>query len=372
MGILRLILALSVYFIHTGWINGFVIFQDRFRPVYSFFIISGFYMAFILNKKYVGNKGSYSLFITNRFLRIYPIYWVVILISIMFSSLMLLNGINIGGALSYLSYYSFLMQHNFWMLPVVITADIIRNISLVIHCGYFTRCDYSSGLSTAAQAWTLNLELLFYMIAPFLLRKKGLTRWLVIAGVFLTWYIIFHFQLLSFYSTGYQFMHAMKFFMLGFISFILYEKLPFKKIPRLSLIAICSIFILTILMYAHIPLPDLRFRWLIFNDYIFYLIVTASVPFLFQLSNIFRFDALLGQLSYPIYITHLLTNDLLISTNLVKPNTQLFIVIGLIWVLIFSLGMTYLIENPIDKFRQKRIAVVKLPEKIKKRKMVKN
>ena len=112
-------------------------------------------------------------------------------------------------------------------------------------------------------------------------------------------------------------------------------------------------------MYAHIPLPVLRFKWLMFNDYFYYLIVTASIPFLFQLSNIFRFDALLGQLSYPIYISHLLTNDLLTATNLVKPNTQVFIIIGLIWVLIFSFATTYLLENPLEKLRQKRFTVVK-------------
>src|SRR5260370_9516411 len=53
--------------------------------VNSFFIISGFYMAFILNEKYVGKNSSYRLFITNRFLRIYPIYWIILFFTILIS-----------------------------------------------------------------------------------------------------------------------------------------------------------------------------------------------------------------------------------------------------------------------------------------------
>ena len=41
--------------------------------VQVFYIISGFYMALILNTKYVG-PGSYRVFIANRLLRIFPAY----------------------------------------------------------------------------------------------------------------------------------------------------------------------------------------------------------------------------------------------------------------------------------------------------------
>ena len=44
-------------------------------------MISGFYMAMILTEKYCG-PGSYRLFLTNRFLRIYPIYWITLGLSI--------------------------------------------------------------------------------------------------------------------------------------------------------------------------------------------------------------------------------------------------------------------------------------------------
>ncbi|HYT45074.1 MAG TPA: hypothetical protein VEP90_22295, partial [Methylomirabilota bacterium] len=183
-------------------------------------------------------------------------------------------------------------------------------------------------------------------------------------GVFLLWYLVFHFRLLSTYSEMYAFLHALKLFMLGFISFIIYEKLPLKKIPTHWLVGICLLLFACILVYSHIPLPHLRYKWLLFNDYIYYLGVTASLPFLFQFSNVFRFDAFIAQLSYPIYISHFFTNEVLASTHIVKPHTQAFTIIGLLCVLIFSFAIMYLLENPIDTYRQKRIAVIKVPEKM--------
>ena len=80
MGLLRLLLAVSVVLVHTRGCFGF-------RPlaaaeaVQTFYMISGFYMAMILTEKYRG-PGSYRLFLTNRFLRIYPIYWITVGLSI--------------------------------------------------------------------------------------------------------------------------------------------------------------------------------------------------------------------------------------------------------------------------------------------------
>ena len=41
------------------------------EAVELFFLVSGFYMAMVLNERYVG-RGSYWLFASNRVLRLYP------------------------------------------------------------------------------------------------------------------------------------------------------------------------------------------------------------------------------------------------------------------------------------------------------------
>src|SRR5687767_10319648 len=84
MGIIRFLLAASVVLAHAGPISGFTL-VDSDVAVKAFYIISGFYMALILNEKYIDSNNSYSLFITNRFLRIYPLYWIVLLLTILFS-----------------------------------------------------------------------------------------------------------------------------------------------------------------------------------------------------------------------------------------------------------------------------------------------
>lgn len=70
MGLIRVLLALFVVFEHS---NAFEIIKlpGGELAVKVFFIISGFYMTLILSTKYVG-RGSYSLFISNRFFEIIP------------------------------------------------------------------------------------------------------------------------------------------------------------------------------------------------------------------------------------------------------------------------------------------------------------
>jgi len=83
MGLLRLILAIAVVIAHTNSIFGLK-FTGGLVAVETFFIISGFYMSMILDRKYTG-KGSYILFLSNRFLRLYPMFWVVLLLIIISS-----------------------------------------------------------------------------------------------------------------------------------------------------------------------------------------------------------------------------------------------------------------------------------------------
>jgi len=80
MGLIRLLLAFTVVIAHSNPIFGNKI-VGGITSVHAFFIISGFYMALILNEKYV-TKDSYKLFITNRLLRLYPVYWVMFVITI--------------------------------------------------------------------------------------------------------------------------------------------------------------------------------------------------------------------------------------------------------------------------------------------------
>lgn len=83
MGILRTFLAIAVVIYHSFTFFGFRLCGGQLA-VEAFFMISGFYMALILNEKYVG-EGYYKKFIIGRFYRIFPVYWVVLLMAITLS-----------------------------------------------------------------------------------------------------------------------------------------------------------------------------------------------------------------------------------------------------------------------------------------------
>lgn len=107
MGVLRFLLAVSVVLAHSTDIFGFSL-VNSVVAVQAFYIISGFYMTLILNEKYIGKSNSYRLFITNRFLRLYPIYWVVLLLTTL-GSLTVYIITKGGDALvleSYMNYFS--------------------------------------------------------------------------------------------------------------------------------------------------------------------------------------------------------------------------------------------------------------------------
>ena len=75
MGSIRTILALAVVFGHAGA----YLFTGGMLAVQLFYIVSGYLMSLvILSSSY----SSIKLFYLNRFLRLFPIYWFVALITL--------------------------------------------------------------------------------------------------------------------------------------------------------------------------------------------------------------------------------------------------------------------------------------------------
>jgi len=72
-GIWRLFLALMVAISHlwSGMIDG-----PAAYAVWGFFLLSGFLMTAVLNKKYGENFKNLKYYALNRILRIYPLYWI--------------------------------------------------------------------------------------------------------------------------------------------------------------------------------------------------------------------------------------------------------------------------------------------------------
>ncbi|MFC5354325.1 acyltransferase family protein [Azospirillum himalayense] len=77
MGVLRFLLALAVVFAHTAPPFGLRMTFGT-NSVQAFYIVSGFLITLVLNKKYDQSRAFYEA----RFFRIFPTYWVFLLMEI--------------------------------------------------------------------------------------------------------------------------------------------------------------------------------------------------------------------------------------------------------------------------------------------------
>src|SRR5262245_37870067 len=114
MGLFRFLLALSVIAAHTKPAPTIFPFfgGEGVTPVLLFFVISGFYMAMIVEEKYASNLQE---FYENRFLRLFPIYWTLLGI---FVSLCLIYSVIINpvGPFYTTLTYDFAIYHYIWAL----------------------------------------------------------------------------------------------------------------------------------------------------------------------------------------------------------------------------------------------------------------
>jgi peptidoglycan/LPS O-acetylase OafA/YrhL len=146
MGAIRLFLALSVVVWHLYFptrqltANGYI-------AVLLFFIISGFYMSMVMNEKYV--RLPVLTFYRSRVLRLYPAYLAVVAVAILFS------------------------YHSGKKIP---TPDNVKDwISLVVTNGtlltnpLLPKNDLNLVISPA---WSLAIELQFYIAVPFILTRR--------------------------------------------------------------------------------------------------------------------------------------------------------------------------------------------------------
>ncbi len=76
-GTLRFVLALLVVVTHVGvWV------WPGVYAVFGFYVISGYLMCLVLNQRYGFGPAGLGGYCLNRFLRIYPPYWVACLLSV--------------------------------------------------------------------------------------------------------------------------------------------------------------------------------------------------------------------------------------------------------------------------------------------------
>lgn len=345
MGILRLLFALSVVVYHAREPHGIFLFNQT-AAILSFFIISGFYMALILDGKYHSKISFYI----SRALRIFPLYWIALLLTLGFG--MLKTYLHLGTDENALTHYLTYSRH---LNPAEMLTETVnfvtRNITLIATKDYFSiKENLAPGYLIVSQAWTLQVELLFYLIVPFIVKLKAKLI-LFTSLYFIVFYgILLPFQILPQNTLTFSFLNYFFYFLLGMCAYRYIHKNIAKRMLTGFSLFIFFFFLLFIIFYQILPGKILDKGFYMGLSY--YLAFAVSIPYIFRLTKENKLDRFIGELSYPVYITHMLFAKALFAFHF--PQISVFnSVIITIPTIIFSIIVVRFVQNPIDNFRHR-------------------
>ncbi len=360
MGSLRFILALSVVLVHTGGIERYNI-AGGTVAVQIFYIISGFLMATILSGKY-DPRRDILIFFQNRALRIYSVYWVCLIGAVILNTLLFdigkspwLNVVTRDWPFLSLSDKAALLFSTIFVFGL----DSLNFLQLTNHGLVYSGHVLNSNvwrLHPIPPAWTLSLELCFYVTIPFLIRLRT-SMLAAIAGLSLL-------ARFAIYNVGYHFdpwtyrffPFELALFLIGVISRRLYDagviKLvgPAQRWASLGfLIAIFFVQPLSVLFKRMGLSPDV-------SNWLYYAATLFVLPNLFSWTKSNSLDVRIGDLSYPLYVIHwplisaydgFFSGNSLLGTSIVRSLLCVFGSTALAWLVVIS------VERPIDALRQR-------------------
>ena len=350
MGLIRFFLAISVIFSHLNIVG---VFTGGGIAVQSFYIISGFFVALMFDVSPA--YRDISKFYRSRLLRIFPIYYAVFLVSIVFVIAFGIPGLPNGKEL----FLNFNIETKFLIVfsnIFIFFQDWIMflgwnngGLSFVPHFSMSEPPLYNFLL--VPQAWSLAIELSFYLISPFLVRCK--TNWLiflVIVGLLLR--VIFYKNGLFEDPWSYRFFGLEFFtFLIGMLSYRMYRKAKDEKWNILDNKRIGAGSLICMLVFA-ISLKSLPVPVKMLAPF-FYLSVFALLPIIFNFTKSNKFDRFIGELSYPLYVVHILVINIANSVFGESINESYYFIFVLVVSILASIILNLMIQNKIDNYRSK-------------------
>ncbi|MEM1062219.1 MAG: acyltransferase [Planctomycetota bacterium] len=386
MGLLRFALAVAVLVHHSGPLFGWEATRLVGGPVavQIFFMISGFYMSLVLRERYVG-PGSTRRFWSNRWLRLVPCYFAVLVATIVGGVVIryfagewprpLSYWAVFGDQLSTRAAAGLLASH-----ATIVGQDVVHFATFVPTDGdlHFTelvagevvpRTDVISSPTAGwlflmlPQCWSLSLEILFYFIAPFVLRRP-----LLMAGLFIGSLGV-RAALVSAGLTddpwSYRFFPAeLSLFLLG--SYTERAWWRYKKTLGRARVFTTAV---AIAYGALLVWPDswpaaTAGRWTeaTLNLSPVCLASAGALPALFALTKSSPWDAKIALYSYPIYVLH---HTVVTFAIYLVPDQFASApgVLTLVPTLIGAALLVHGIEIPTDRYRRKRRPVTEVTKK---------
>lgn len=361
MGIIRLLLALAVVVSHNISIFGWTL-TGSIIAVQAFYVISGFYMGLILNEKY--SFKNYFLFISNRLLRLLPVYWTLLLLMTIVSFLWF-HFSDSGNTLFFDNYFAKRPSLSFSAWVFVVAADLLivfQDLFLFLgisdNGGFefianFQAADRPlSDLLIIPQAWTVGLEILFYFLVPFIVRLAN--KYIILLALLsLTFRLIAYSQGLNFDPWTYRFFpFEMFYFLIGILSFRLYLFISKKSLSRKINFVLFNALWIFIVTYQFIPIDDLV------KKILFFIFLSLTLPFVFIYFKKSTADRFIGEFSYPVYLSHVFVAIItgIISSKFIHMQKQTEDIVVLVGTLAFSFFLIRFVSEPVEQLRQKRVA----------------
>ena len=319
-GIFRYVLAHMVVIAHlwpalTDWTGIYAVF--------SFYTLSGYLMTHVLTTVYGFSYKGMSRFLLNRALRIFPPYWFVLAFSIILILLIpdIEKGIN-----SRLNLPSSMLE---WVHNVFIFGL------------------YSDQTRLVPPAWSLNVELFFYVLmAVFLVRKRSFV---------ILWFSVSLLYTVYMLGAGFDFAHryyppqaASLPFSLGALIFSFRKELG--KMPKWTILPATILFLINAFFSKAI--------WGNERCMGFYLSVFAGAYLLVCLqgidderlpSVIRKIDKALGDLSYPVFLCHWQVASIVVWVGFsgVKPWGQWLLLSSVVFINLVAYLLNVAVDHPL-------------------------
>jgi peptidoglycan/LPS O-acetylase OafA/YrhL len=295
MGVLRTFLALAVVSGHVQanldplgiqMPNWFKFGLNGGFAVFFFFVVSGFLISYALAHKYRGDGGS---FYKSRFVRIYSLYWPMVLATFAIHPL------------SWPIFKSASIMDEF-------TGLFLIGIDWRVALTYYPNPHLGAAIHDLAPAWTLGSELAFYSLAPLLLFSWRTLLGVLLAAAAIRIGLVTTFGIGNQNMTYFFFPGTLVFFLIGALAREAGDRLPavLKDIRTsgvLLIVWLCSLFVFAT-KYGE---SDTWQFWLAVIS------LAGALPGLFESTKDRRLLNFVGDLSYPIYLTHSLLITIAIS-----------------------------------------------------------
>jgi peptidoglycan/LPS O-acetylase OafA/YrhL len=306
------------------------------QAVFTFYVLSGFLMALVLNEVYGFGPQGFARFLANRALRLYPAYWAVVLVTVIF--ILCVSPANqLNGALS---------------LPQT-AAGWASNLSLVGLVGVDKT--HVAQHRLVPTAWSLTIELFCYvLLAAYFARSIYRLAALLGAGVAIA---AVHFAAqIADPAPDYGFFNHYIVLQAGLIPFaaggLAYFALQ-SPWCRPSGARIAILVLLLVLNGCYASFSD--FHRYVSGLYVAVLLNFLLVPMLFRFDEAYgkrSWQITLGGMAYPLFIAHWFVGTVVfLMWGSLAPKGIAHFLLTLIACLAAAFGLYAGIDRNIDKMR---------------------